>query len=127
MSKIKLSELKASRAAMTPGQFNYSYSEGKIEAPGVNEFLPKSICEMFIGNCGANARGIVATHNAADALIEVVGALLARRAAVRARVEAERAKWTDGWQDQEARYQAILAEEQACGERLERALAEIDP
>lgn len=51
---------------------------------------------------------------------------LADRAAVRARVEAWAAVWTDAWQEQEARYQDLLVNEEKCGERLERALAAVE-
>jgi hypothetical protein len=81
---IKLSELVAARAAMTAGPFTYFERDGRIEAPGVNEFLTRTVCEMYIANHDANAHGIVATHNAADVLIEIALAALEFDTAMRA-------------------------------------------
>lgn len=131
MDKIKLSELRAARAAMTPGPWTTDDDTPSIYGGGdeVGDY-EIAVISQEAGNYEGDGPGIVATHNAADALIEIVEALIARRAAVRARVEIQKSKWSDEWQDQddlEARYQAILANEQVCGERLERALAEVDP
>ncbi len=74
---ISLSALKAARQAMSQGRYVYDVDHGTVEAPeaGPNQFLGKTICEMYISNALHNGAGIVATHNAADVLIEIVEAV----------------------------------------------------
>ena len=70
---IKLSELKAARAAMTPGP----YAAAEANRDGF-EFLEirnstREVVAMPDDEMAdENAAGIVATHNAADVLIEIV-------------------------------------------------------
>ena len=78
---ISISSLKAARAAMSQGRYVYDVDHGTVEAPeaGPNQFLGKTICEMYISNALHNGAGIVATHNAFDVYAEVVEAALAHR------------------------------------------------
>ena len=72
---IKLSELKAARAAMTPGPYAAAEANRdgfeflEIRSP-TREVVAMPDDEM----ADENAAGIVATHNAADVLIEIAEA-----------------------------------------------------
>jgi hypothetical protein len=64
---IKLSELKAARAEMTPGEWTADGEYGSIHAN-------HEACGISSMGRRADAVGIVATHNAADVLIEIAEA-----------------------------------------------------
>lgn len=75
-ARVSLSDLKANRAAMTPGPWDYDKERGRIYGPGPNQYLGRDVAEMIVGNHNRNADGIVAVVNAADVLMEVVEAAL---------------------------------------------------
>lgn len=73
---ISLSTLKSLRAAMTQGRWVSDASE--VEDGQVWTAEPyKLVMETHRHPMAANAAGIVATHNATDALIAAVGAAIA--------------------------------------------------
>lgn len=76
-AKFSVGTLRDIRKLMTPGE--YSIRDGVVESAtaGVNQYLPKPVCEVFTGNGSNNAFGIAATHNAADAMLDVVEACCA--------------------------------------------------
>lgn len=72
MTSVSLSDLKAKRAAMTQGE--WEHGEDAI-------CTTESSGNIYVGSLEStrDATGIVATHNAADVLIECVSAALAYR------------------------------------------------
>lgn len=75
-------DLRTLAAAMTRPPYRYNASTGRIEGRGINEFLPKDICEMFVGDLSGNAPGMLALLQHHDALITLLEASERRRAAV---------------------------------------------
>lgn len=65
--KLSLSELRETRAEMTPGPWNYDVYNAVLQA---NENGSR-IGEFYGNSAGANGDGVAATHNAADLLIEI--------------------------------------------------------
>jgi hypothetical protein len=86
---IKLSELKAARAAMTIDGALYASDEGRVYH--VKDGISRTIADVRAPL--DDARGIVATHNAADVLIEIAETGLALSAAGKAFAEC---KWPKG-------------------------------
>lgn len=78
--KIKLSELRSSRAVMTPGPWTLDDDTpciyGGNDTTGTFEV---AVISEEAANYDGDAAGIVATHNAADALIELAEAAVAYR------------------------------------------------
>lgn len=94
MTSISLKDLKALRAAMTQGRLftvNPPFGDGTLIRVGAEDAGGEDVadCAMVHYYDGeeqvdsavfqANATGIVATHNAADVLIEIAEAALADR------------------------------------------------
>lgn len=61
---INLTDLAAARAKMTPGEYRVVDETYTLVTSAAGEI----VCDSY----GSNAAGIVATHNAADVLIDVV-------------------------------------------------------
>lgn len=75
-------ELRALAAAMTKPPYRYNVSTGRIEGRGINAFLPKDVCEMFVGNLAGNAAGLLAFLQHRDTLVALLEACERRRDAV---------------------------------------------
>ena len=80
---ISLSDLKAKRAAMTPGEWKQSERDQRdvVRAKPEDGWMQQCIARAhpYWANAQNDSTGIVATHNAADALIEIATAALALR------------------------------------------------
>ena len=117
---ISLSDLKALRAAMTQGE--WERIGHTFACPGLD-----------VGWCtfGRDAAGIVATHNAADALIEIAEAALEVRAAKKCHARAFHRCSSDpatAWNPNGvAEVDRLATQIVACESRLRAALARIKP
>lgn len=78
MTSFSLKDLKSKRAAMTQGEW-VSSPEDAEDGEVYTDDPYKIIVRISRAPVEANATGIVATHNAADVLIECVSAALAYR------------------------------------------------
>jgi len=89
---ISITELSALEQAMTPGEWVYGDQSGDIVSPsaGINQYLPKPICQMYYADAATNAAGICAMRNAMPVLLEIAGAALAWDRATAAANEALR-------------------------------------
>lgn len=71
---MKAAELRERIGRMTRPPYRYNENTGRIEGHGINEFLPKDVCELFVGNLAGNATGLLALLDHADALTAMVEA-----------------------------------------------------
>lgn len=60
--------------AMTAGPYSYDADGGRIRGRGVNQFLTKDICELFVGNLKANATALLTLLTHAPAFLRLVKA-----------------------------------------------------
>lgn len=81
---MKAADLRELVSGATALPWQYDDVTGDIEAPkgGPNELLPKSICQMYIGNYRRNVELILAMVNHAGPLAELLAACEAERDAV---------------------------------------------
>jgi len=71
---MKSDDLARIIGAMTCGPYSYDVTRGRIRGRGVNEFLTKDICELFVGNLRGNAAALLALLNHAPALLRLLKA-----------------------------------------------------
>ena len=125
---ISLSDLKSKRAAMTQGE--WVSSPGDAEDGEVYTDEPyKIIMRTGRAPVAANATGIVATHNAADVLIEIAEAALAYE---QAKIDAAVIRYAYATADDRRtvgaqRIEAHDRDEIRCREAYRAALAKITP
>lgn len=145
---ISLSDLKAKRAAMTQGEWlepegnrlrgaidavvggvRRQVAQASSEAPSAEDDLDCGPLDIAGPRLLANATGIVATHNAADVLIEIVEAALAYE---QAKIDAAVIRYTYATADDRRtvgarRIEAHDRDEIRCREAYRAALAKIKP
>lgn len=79
MTSFSLTDLRSKRAAMTQGEYEWDDRKDLIRVVGgdsVFDGAPTGHCNSSLMCSADDATGIVATHNAADLLIEIAEAAL---------------------------------------------------
>lgn len=124
---ISLSDLKAKRAAMTQGEWVSRPEDAEEGEVYTDDEAYKIIVRISRAPVAANATGIVATHNAADVLIEIAEAALAYEQAKKDAAVVRYAFRNDSSDDASRRIEAHDNDEGRCFRAYQTALAKIKP